>query len=462
MRDPVYKRCKCRGDDGRELGPACPKLRRSDGTWNPRHGTWWFTLELEAGPGGKRHRMRRGGFATREDAQAEREAARAAEKRGADPSQRTTTGEYLAAWIERRVDLKPTARRNYRFAIGTYLIPLLGHVELTQLRSSHVEGMFATIRDWNAKLAAGKPVRKYQRHVGPASMQRIRIPLRKALNDAVDGGLITFNPAERRRIYMEAEPKWKPIAWTGERKERFWAAYRERLAAMPEGRGDRAFTAWRSMALRPSPVMVWEPADAGVFLDYAARHRLSPLYEVLADTGMRRGEACGLPWTETFLNDSRLHVGAARVQVGWEVAELRPKSDAGWRDIPLDGKTVSTLRRWRKAQLAERLAWGEDWTDTGLVFTREDGTPLHPDTATDTFERLAFAAGLPPVGLHALRHGWATYALLAGIDITVVQERLGHASSKITRDTYTTVLSELSRTAATTVAAMIPRKARES
>lgn len=462
MRDPVYKKCRCRDDDGRDLGAACPKLRRSDGTWNPRHGTWWFTLELEAGLNGKRKRIRRGGFASREEAQAARDDARNAERRGADPSLRTMTGRYLTDWIERRVDMKPTARRTYRITIGTYLVPLLGHVELSQLRPAHIEGMFTTIRDWNAKLAAGKPVRKHQRHVGPASMQRIRSVLRKALNVALDDGLIQFNPAERQRVYMETEEPQKPKAWTAEKKERFWADYRHRLASAPEGRGDRAFLVWRTMSLRPSPVMVWEPADLGVFLDYAARHRLSPLYELLADTGMRRGEACGLPWTEVSLGDARLHVGSARVQVGWEVATVAPKSARGHRDISLRPETVAALRRWRKAQLAERLAWGSEWTDTGLLFTRDDGTALHPDTATDTFERLAFAAGLPPVGLHGLRHGWATYALMAGVDIVVVQDRLGHASSKITRDTYTTVLSELSRTAATTVAELIPRKVRWS
>jgi hypothetical protein len=34
--DPFYKRCKCRESDGRELGARCPKLRRADGSWNPR------------------------------------------------------------------------------------------------------------------------------------------------------------------------------------------------------------------------------------------------------------------------------------------------------------------------------------------------------------------------------------------------------------------------------------------
>jgi integrase len=112
--------------------------------------------------------------------------------------------------------------------------------------------------------------------------------------------------------------------------------------------------------------------------------------------------------------------------------------------------------------LKERLAWGEDYADTGLVFTRENGEPLHPDMVTENFERLAFAAGLPRVPLHGLRHGHPSYALAAGVDISVVQKRPGHSTSTLTRDTYTTVLDDLAREAADTVAAMIPRKGRRS
>jgi integrase len=214
------------------------------------------------------------------------------------------------------------------------------------------------------------------------------------------------------------------------------------------------------MTLRPAPVMVWEPGDLGVFLDYATRHRLSPVYELIAATGMRRGEACGLEWPEVDLDAAQLWVGGERVQVGWEVVEQTPKSRAGYRTVPLDSATVALLRTWRTQQMKERLAWGEDYADTAKVFTRENGDPLHPDMVTDTFERLAFAAGLPPVQLHGLRHGHASYALAAGVDIKVVQKRLGHSSSTLTRDTYTTVLDDLARSAADTVAAMIPRKAR--
>jgi integrase len=151
-------------------------------------------------------------------------------------------------------------------------------------------------------------------------------------------------------------------------------------------------------------------------------------------------------------------VTTERVQVGWEAVDDEPKSEAGRRAIALDKATVAVFRQHRKRQLAERLAWQDAWVESGKVFTREDGSALHPATATELFERLAFAAGLPPVNLHALRHGAATYALAAGVDIKLVQERLGHSTSVLTRDVYTSVLPDVARAAAETTAAMIPRR----
>lgn len=66
-------------------------------------------------------------------------------------------------------------------------------------------------------------------------------------------------------------------------------------------------------------------------------------------------------------------------------------------------------------------------------------------------------AKLPPVSLHSLRHGAATYALAAGLDVKIVQERLGHSTSALTLDTYKSVLPNVARAAADAAAAMIPR-----
>ncbi|MCW2882517.1 MAG: integrase [Sphaerisporangium sp.] len=94
------------------------------------------------------------------------------------------------------------------------------------------------------------------------------------------------------------------------------------------------------------------------------------------------------------------------------------------------------------------MAWGEAWQDSGRVFTREDGAALHPATVSDLFARLAYEAGLPPIRLHDLRHGAATLALAAGVDMKTVSAMLRHCSQAITSDTYTSVLPEVAHEAA--------------
>ncbi|GHH82969.1 hypothetical protein GCM10018793_43910 [Streptomyces sulfonofaciens] len=62
---------------------------------------------------------------------------------------------------------------------------------------------------------------------------------------------------------------------------------------------------------------------------------------------------------------------------------------------------------------------------------------------------------MPPIRLHDLRHGAATHALSAGVDVKVVQEMLGHSSSTLTRETYTSVADEVEHHAAGAVARVI-------
>ncbi|GFJ84938.1 hypothetical protein Phou_091180 [Phytohabitans houttuyneae] len=61
--------------------------------------------------------------------------------------------------------------------------------------------------------------------------------------------------------------------------------------------------------------------------------------------------------------------------------------------------------------------------------------------------------------LHDLRHGAATLALAAGVDMKVVQAMLRHSSITVTADTYTSVLPDLARNAAEQAAAIVPRRA---
>jgi integrase len=105
------------------------------------------------------------------------------------------------------------------------------------------------------------------------------------------------------------------------------------------------------------------------------------------------------------------------------------------------------------------MAWGNAWSDSGLVFTRQDGQPLRQGHISEHFGLLVGKAGLPPIRFHDLRHGAATLSLAAGVDIKIVQEMLGHATSAFTRCVYTSVVPEIAAAAAEAVAAIVPRRA---
>ena len=72
--------------------------------------------------------------------------------------------------------------------------------------------------------------------------------------------------------------------------------------------------------------------------------------------------------------------------------------------IAVDPTTVAALRAHRAGQNRERLAWGPAYQDNDLVFSRENGTPLDPDSISGTFERMVRRLSLPRIRLHDLRH----------------------------------------------------------
>ena len=113
------------------------------------------------------------------------------------------------------------------------------------------------------------------------------------------------------------------------------------------------------------------------------------------------------------------------------------------------------MSQHRAAQLIERLAAGQTYQNSDLVFAREDGTPIHPDWFGKTFKRLIRRAGLPTIRLHDLRHTHATLALRAGVHPSVVSERLGHSTVQMTLDTYSHIIPAMQEDAAAAIAASV-------
>lgn len=162
----------------------------------------------------------------------------------------------------------------------------------------------------------------------------------------------------------------------------------------------------------------------------------------------------GLRWKDVDFDKERISVRQALVSVGYEIVTSTPKSHQA-RVIDLDQGTTGQLRRHRELQEADRAEWGSDYLDRNLVFCKEDGTPIHPHTFSQAFERQVVKVDVPKIRLHDLRHTHATVALAAGIPVKVISERLGHESPAFTLKQYTHVIPGMQADAARVVAQLV-------
>jgi len=148
-------------------------------------------------------------------------------------------------------------------------------------------------------------------------------------------------------------------------------------------------------------------------------------------------------------------VRRALIPHGDGVIISEPKTAKGRRQIALDSVTVEAFKAQAAQQLADQDNVEVAWTESGCVFTMDDGRPLHPQSVSRAFDRAIAAAKLPRIRLHDLGHTPASLALAAGINPKVVSERLGHATVSITLDTYSHAVPALQEEAAELIAELV-------
>jgi integrase len=373
----------------------------------------------------KRRQRRQSGYATKKEAaKALREALGRVELgRPVEPS-RDPLGKYLTSWLA-GLRVRPTTRDAYRVAVEVHVLPRLGGVRLSELTAEDLDGLYRALEQ-HGKAAGpcrtvGVTCREHgcspDRHEGlsPKSVRHVHTAIRKALQDALERGYVTRNVADL------ANPPSQRDARSRRARDRAWTVEQLRTFLVSVN-GDRMWPAWR----------------------------------LLATTGLRRGELLGLGWDDVDLDASRLTVRRTVTEVNGKVVESDwTKTDAGQRTVDLDATTVATLRTWRRRQLEERLADGPAWVESGAVFTAEDGTRLRPSRLSHRFLELSRRAGLPAIGVHGIRHSYATASLRAGVSPEVISNRLGHASVAITLGIYAHVLERDDRAAAELTASAI-------
>jgi len=377
----VAKRCSC-GSFWRNGVQRCGRCGSG------KFASWGFYVDTHPRGATERRKTVRSGFPTKDAAERELlELLRAVQTDKYRPPSTQTLERYLGPWLDGRTHLRPTTRETYAILIERYICNTnygIGTAPLWSLTRPGIRYFYAEL-ERRGRMRGDRPL-------APKAVHNVHLVLRRALEDAVEDGLIPANPARRAH----------------------------------------------KLAVRRPEMKTWTEDQLATFLAHVRDHRLYGLWRTAATTGMRRGELLAVTWPALDLTVGRLHVtqALAKGPRGGAPRFGPPKTDRGRRAVPLDPETVNVLNDHRRRQLEERVAIAEAYRDQRLVFCRQDGRPLDPDWVTHTFERLAQRAGLPVIRFHDLRHTFATLSLKAGIPTEVVSRILGHRNPAITQVFY--------------------------
>ena len=298
--------------------------------------------------------------------------------------------EYILYWRDNTVKQRVSSKtfRGYEQSIRLYLIPALGSTKLDKLTPEQVQEMYV-------EMAA--------KGLSSSTIRNAHAVLNSALKQAVRWGKLFRNPAELVDLPRKEKNEMKVLS-----KE-----------------------------------------EVTRFLDAAVYSKMKAFFSLMITTGLRPGEALGLKWQDVDFDKNRITVNRSLSRSGGKWMLVEPKTAKGRRSIPVPPTVIGDLNEYKNEQLAEKnSARSNTYKDQGFVFATKTGEPLSDRNIIGRhFKPLLKTAGLPDIRLYDLRHTCATLLLSAGENPKIVSERLGHADTSLTLNTYSHVLPNMQESA---------------
>ena len=366
------------------------KRTQKDGTTRYRVVVW---LPPSAGAG--KPERKTGTFRTKKEAEATKNGWQVAADNGTGvKNTNITITELCAMWLDvQRPALKPRTLMHYERTVKQQIMEHIGALPVQRVQPATVDTLYALLRS---------------KGYSEDAVHRVHQRLMQVFTYAVKRRIVAVNPV----LAVDAP------------------------------------------TVRPGVPTMLDTAQIGRFLTFAGACGYSPLWLLLVQTGLRRGEALGLRWQDVDLAVGKVHVQQTVECLGGKANISTPKTAAARRTITLFPESIAALKAHRTRQLARRLLAAE-WEDHGLVFASATGQPLNPNNVLRNFYMIVKKANakseedddrdalLPAFTIHDLRHTHASHLLAAGWSIAVVSRRLGHASPAITLGIYAHALADV-------------------
>lgn len=301
------------------------------------------------------------------------------------------TGEWCFKWLDTyKRKLKPSTRTSYQNNIRVHINEHIGGVALNKLTTHQIQRMLDSIYDDGGSLSL---------------VIKVYNVLNGALKKAAELGMIAKNPCVG--VGFPADDKQAIRVFTVDEQRLFMDAL--------------------------------ENEDES----------LQTLMLTYLWTGCRLGEIPALTWNDIDLSSRQISITKKVMLIHNYYSkdkktfqEVQPylKTKAGKRKVVITPMLVDILKAHMEVQKQQAAALGKKWSMGDIVFPTSKGTIAYTRNIQEKFERIIQKIGIKGATMHSLRHTYATRLFEAEVDIKCISEQLGHASVKVTYDTYVHVM----------------------
>lgn len=285
--------------------------------------------------------------------------------------------------------LAPLTLQYYKRIINDLILPALGNLRLNKITPAHVQQFINQLAETPKLDVSGKPLENGET-LSPSSINRYLTVLKSITKHALKLGLISDNPAQSARLTLPKAKKPKIEFFTIQETNQMLDC------------------------LKKESLQFQALIQLGVFL------------------GARRGEIVGLKFSDVNFQTRQISVDRSAYKLKGIPTKTKPPKDYQPRVVTVSAECIELLKllRAEKIQTAQKL--GSKWFDENWIFTQANGKPMNPTTPTHLFAEFLEKYGLKHRKFHSLRHTSATLLLYSGVDVRIVQERLGHSNISTT------------------------------
>lgn len=307
--------------------------------------------------------------------------------------------------------LAPRILHEYSRIIDKLIIPLLGHIKLSELKPAHIQ-QFIQYLQGDVRQKKDGSLDENNPKLSPATIRRKLTVLQSVLTQAVKLGLISQNPADSKRLTLPKVTTPKIVIFS-----------KQAAAKMLEFLED-------------------EPLQFQV------------LVQLAIITGCRCGELIGLKFSDIDFDTCKVTVERSAYKITGKSTAIKPPKDYQVRVIAVSRYCIELIKLLQAEKISEQTRIGTAWKDNNWLFTQWNGEIMNPQTPSKQFSKFLAKNGLKHRKYHALRHTSATLLLYGGVNLKQVQERLGHGDISTTNK-YLHCIAEADEAAANVLQDML-------